>query len=1166
MWIKLRITYKYALSIIVLLTHFSSEFLFAYSGQYIDELEALRLQYAQNTDTKKNETENVTIFPFHSDLLWPSYILEKKSTISGKVQNKIVTSSFLEKTMIFHKSQNKEFTGSISINSLPLWAQKNIENEIQAKHKKSEKIVSFEFGVADSHLTFSDPVLLSFDASDIPDGTPVNLYVKHAGDSTFTTHGLMVRDDGTCLPDGSASYPATQTTVQNKKVEFYTCGASTFALWYIPKTDYPNNTVWTISSQSDGKTYIGGQFTAVGTGVYTRFARLTKESFLDTTFSNPNVNNTVYTSVIQSDGKIIIWWAFTTVGWVARNRIARLNTDGTLDPTWNPNLNNEVRSLLIQPDWKIILWWAFTTVGWVARNRIARLNTDGTLDTTFNPNSNNIIYTLALEPDNQILVWGTFTNIVGTARNRVARLNSDGTLDATFNPNSNNTVWNIKLFSDGTIALGGQFTTIGGTARNRIAKLSAVGVLDATWDPNVAGWATPIVYSMLPLADNSLIFGWAFTTVTGTARNRIAKVSAAGVLEVNFNPNANGNVQIVSSKADGTIALGWAFTTVTGFAQTRYAELRGNVLDTEYNLGMNGTIWTLAASASDTSVIIAGQFTAINTGPMQRVAKINTGWLLDTTFSNPNINNTVYASAIQSDGKIIIGWAFTTASGVARNYLARLNIDGTLDLTWNPNPNNQVRAIIIQPDGKVLIWWTFTTVGWVGRNRIARINADGTLDATFNPNSNNIVYTLALEPDNQILVGWTFTNIAATARNRVARLNTNGTIDATFNPNSNNTVWDIELFSDGTIALWWAFTTITGTARNNIAKVSAAGVLDATWNPNANGIVYALLPLPDNSLVFGGAFTTVTTIARNRIAKVTAAWVLDATINPNTNNTVYALWRDIDGNILVGWAFTTISTKAVPYFSWIGMNTDTAPPTILSNSVASGTLVPSGTFPITLSYTDTGTAINPSSLIGRIYQWNATGATWFTSNLAGSYLSITSATTSTWAFQVNNLPFGRYRFDFLISDILGNTTTVSYTYYVDEIEWSVSSPIYSQGNIPYGTDTFGTGEVLLTVRTVWAWFNLTLLRNTDLSYSGETISVYDGTHGWWYDKDIGSGYASTITAHDTSQVLVTTSKNIHVNGFKNTFVYRVKFWTNLDADGLAGDYQWNVAFGINLTY
>jgi hypothetical protein len=90
-----------------------------------------------------------------------------------------------------------------------------------------------------------------------------------------------------------------------------------------------------------------------------------------------------------------------------------------------------------------------------------------------------------------------------------------------------------------------------------------------------------------------------------------------------------------------------------------------------------------------------------------------------------------------------------------------------------------------------------------------------------------------------------------------------------------------------------------------------------------------------------------------------------------------------------------MSTKAVPYFSWIGLNNDTTPPTILSNSVASGTLAPTGAFPITLTYSDTGSAIAPATLTGRIYSWDATGATWSTTNIASSYLSITSASTST---------------------------------------------------------------------------------------------------------------------------------------------------------------------------
>lgn len=75
--------------------------------------------------------------------------------------------------------------------------------------------------------------------------------------------------------------------------------------------------------------------------------------------------------------------------------------------------------------------------------------------------------------------------------------------------------------------------------------------------------------------------------------------------------------------------------------------------------------------------------------------------------------------------------------------------------------------------------------------------------------------------------------------------------------------------------------------------------------------------------------------------------------------------------------------------------TDTTPPNILSNSVASGTLAPIGTFPIAVTYSDTGSAIDPSSFTGEIYVWDATGSTWLLTNIAAGYLSITSASTST---------------------------------------------------------------------------------------------------------------------------------------------------------------------------
>ena len=133
---------------------------------------------------------------------------------------------------------------------------------------------------------------------------------------------------------------------------------------------------------------------------------------------------------------------------------------------------------------------------------------------------------------------------------------------------------------------------------------------------------------------------------------------------------------------------------------------------------------------------------------------------------DPKANNSVLATAIQADGKILIGGFFTTLSpnggpAVTRNRIARLNPDGTLDASFNPNANNGIRSISLQDDGKILIAGHFSTLSPNGgpavtRHSIARLNPDGTLDASFNPNANNIVVIITFQKGGKILVGGSF--------------------------------------------------------------------------------------------------------------------------------------------------------------------------------------------------------------------------------------------------------------------------------------------------------------------------------------------------------------------------------------------------------------------------
>jgi uncharacterized delta-60 repeat protein len=446
----------------------------------------------------------------------------------------------------------------------------------------------------------------------------------------------------------------------------------------------------------------------------------------DCTYGN-GFNNSVRTTSIQADGKILVGGAFTSYNGTARNCIARLNPDGSLDTGFNPGsgFNNAVFTTSIQSDGKIIVGGSFTAFNGTVRNSIARLNPDGSLDTGFNPGSgfNNSVNTTSIQADGKIIVGGTFTTFNGTARSRIARLNPDGSLDTGFNPGSgfNNAVFTTSIQSDGKIIVGGGFTAYNGTTRNRIARLNVNGSLDTGFNPG-SGFNNTVNTTSIQ-ADGKIIVGGDFTTFNGTARNCIARLNPDGSLDTTFNP--------------------------------------GN--------GFNSAVFTTSIQADD-KIIVGGSFTAFNGTTINRIARLNPDGSLDTGF-NPGsgFNINVSTTSIQADGKIIVGGTFTTFNGTARNRIARLNVNGSLDTGFNPGSgfNGSVRTTSIQADGKIIVGGFFTTFNGTARNRIARLNPDGSLDTGFNPGSgfNAVVLTTSIQSDGKIIVGGSFTNYNGTAIN-----------------------------------------------------------------------------------------------------------------------------------------------------------------------------------------------------------------------------------------------------------------------------------------------------------------------------------------------------------------------------------------------------------------
>src|SRR5438132_1074907 len=65
----------------------------------------------------------------------------------------------------------------------------------------------------------------------------------------------------------------------------------------------------------------------------------------------------------------------------------------------------------------------------------------------------------------------------------------------------------------------------------------------------------------------------------------------------------------------------------------------------------------------------------------------------------------VYALAVQLDGKVLVGGAFTHFNGTVQNHIARLNADGSIDPNYSvgAGPDADVHTLTVQPDGKILV-------------------------------------------------------------------------------------------------------------------------------------------------------------------------------------------------------------------------------------------------------------------------------------------------------------------------------------------------------------------------------------------------------------------------------------------------------------------------------
>ena len=195
---------------------------------------------------------------------------------------------------------------------------------------------------------------------------------------------------------------------------------------------------------------------------------------------------------------------------------------------------------------------------------------------------------------------------------------------------------------------------------------------------------------------------------------------------------------------------------------------RDTAFTTNTGTGASGTVNAVVIQ-TDGKILVGGDFTTWNGVTVNRIVRLNPDGTRDTAFTTntgTGASGTVEWIAIQPDGKILVVGDFTTWNGVTVNRIVRLNSDGTRDTAFTTNTgtgaNSTVFAIAIQTNGKIILGGQFDAWQGVTVNRIVRLNSDGTRDTAFTTNTgtgaNATIFAVTIQTDGKILLGGQFTS------------------------------------------------------------------------------------------------------------------------------------------------------------------------------------------------------------------------------------------------------------------------------------------------------------------------------------------------------------------------------------------------------------------------
>src|SRR6266852_3430940 len=481
--------------------------------------------------------------------------------------------------------------------------------------------------------------------------------------------------------------------------------------------------------------YAGGEFTTAGGVAVNNIAKWEGRQW---SALGGGTNMPVYALTVFDDGAGPALYAggiFSGAGDVAATKIAKWN--GTQWSALGTGIHGPyVNALAVFDDGTGTALYAggeFIIAGDIAANRIAKW--DCTRWSVLGSGVNSSIRALMVFGDGSgpaLYAGGDFTAAGGVAAHHLAKW--DGTQWSAIGSGMNFAVSVLRVFDNGTgpaLSAGGEFTTADAIAANYIAKWDGM-----QWSAIGSGSGMSQLLSALTVFDNgtgpALYAGGNFSAAGSAAANNVARWdgtqwSALGSVLGVEGCDSCGHVLALTVFDDGSgpaLYAGGGFTRAGGVVVNSIAKWNGtqwSALGSGVSASVNAL--TVFDDRSGSALYVGGVFSHIGGERFNFIAKWDgTQWSHLGSGMNGEFASVLALTVFddESGPALYAGGGFTTAGGVAANYIAKW--DSAQWSTLGSGMDSVVRALTVFEDGggpALYAGGQFTTAGGTTSSRIA---------------------------------------------------------------------------------------------------------------------------------------------------------------------------------------------------------------------------------------------------------------------------------------------------------------------------------------------------------------------------------------------------------------------------------------------------------------